>query len=155
MQVASRILLIWGIVYPFPNTVAFSPIYSTMLLAWSITEVIRYSYFAINLSIGSVPSLWLWLRYNTFFVLYPLGIGSECWLVWLAASGPAKQYTGVREGLFAVLLVYVPGMFLNVVLVGLGGRELIEFARLGSYILFTHMMAQRRKVMRGSHAKTT
>ncbi|THY33913.1 PTPLA-domain-containing protein [Aureobasidium pullulans] len=131
MQVASRILLIWGIVTPFPNTVAFSPIYSTMLIAWSITEVIRYSYFAINLSTGSVPAAWLWLRYNTFFVLYPLGISSECWLVWLAASGPAKQYTGVREGLFAVLLIYVPG----------------------SYILFTHMMAQRRKIMRGTRAK--
>ncbi|KAG9594591.1 PTPLA-domain-containing protein, partial [Aureobasidium melanogenum] len=77
MQVASRILLIWGIVYPFPNTVAFSPIYSSMLIAWSVTEVIRYSYFAINLSAGSVPAIWMWLRYNTFFVLYPLGISSE------------------------------------------------------------------------------
>ncbi|KAI4738876.1 PTPLA-domain-containing protein [Aureobasidium sp. EXF-12298] len=133
MQVASRILLIWGIVYPFPNTVAFSPVYSSMLIAWSVTEVIRYSYFAINLSTGSVPALWLWLRYNTFFVLYPLGISSECWLVWKAASGPAKEYTGVREGLIAILLIYIPG----------------------SYILFTHMMAQRRKVMRGNHAKTT
>ncbi|KAH0359901.1 PTPLA-domain-containing protein, partial [Aureobasidium melanogenum] len=132
MQVASRILLIWGIVYPFPNTVAFSPIYSSMLIAWSVTEVIRYSYFAINLSAGSVPAIWMWLRYNTFFVLYPLGISSECWLVWLAATGPAKQYTGVREALFAILLIYIPG----------------------SYILFTHMMAQRRKIMRGTHAKT-
>lgn len=109
MQVASRILLIWGIVYPFPNTVAFSPIYSSMLIAWSVTEVIRYSYFAINLSAGSVPAIWMWLRYNTFFVLYPLGISSECWLVWLAATGPAKQYTGVREALFAILLIYIPG----------------------------------------------
>lgn len=113
MQVASRILLIWGIVHPFPNTVAFSPVYSSMLIAWSVTEVIRYSYFAINLSTGSVPALWLWLRYNTFFVLYPLGISSECWLVWLAATGPAKQYTGVREGLFAILLIYVPGKLLT------------------------------------------
>ncbi|KAI4850050.1 PTPLA-domain-containing protein [Aureobasidium sp. EXF-8845] len=133
MQVASRILLIWGIVHPFPSTVAYSPIYSSMLIAWSVTEVIRYSYFAINLSTGSVPNLWLWLRYNTFFVLYPLGISSECALVWKAAVGPAKSFAGVREGLFAILLIYVPG----------------------SYILFTHMMAQRRKVMRGSHAKTT
>lgn len=109
MQVASRILLIWGIVYPFPNTVAFSPVYSSMLIAWSVTEVIRYSYFAINLSAGSVPAIWMWLRYNTFFVLYPLGISSECWLVWLAATGPAKQYTGVREALFAILLIYIPG----------------------------------------------
>ncbi|KAI5209697.1 hypothetical protein AUEXF2481DRAFT_30461 [Aureobasidium subglaciale EXF-2481] len=132
MQVASRILLIWGIVHPFPNTVAYSPIYSSMLVAWSVTEVIRYSYFAINLSTGSVPGIWLWLRYNTFFVLYPLGISSECALVWKAATGPAGQYTGVKEALFAILLIYVPG----------------------SYILFTHMMAQRRKVMRGNHAKT-
>ncbi|KAG9518655.1 PTPLA-domain-containing protein, partial [Aureobasidium melanogenum] len=130
MQVASRILLIWGIVYPFPNTVAFSPVYSSMLIAWSVTEVIRYSYFAINLSAGSVPAIWMWLRYNTFFILYPLGISSECWLVWLAATGPAKQYTAVSEALFAILLIYIPG----------------------SYILFTHMMAQRRKIMRGSHA---
>jgi very-long-chain (3R)-3-hydroxyacyl-CoA dehydratase len=109
MQVASRILLIWGIVYPFPNTVAFSPVYSSMLIAWSVTEVIRYSYFAINLSTGGVPALWLWLRYNTFFILYPLGISSECWLVWKAASGPAKEYTGVREALVAILLIYIPG----------------------------------------------
>lgn len=114
MQVASRILLIWGIVYPFPNTVAFSPVYSSMLIAWSVTEVIRYSYFAINLSTGSVPAIWMWLRYNTFFILYPLGISSECWLVWLAATGPAKQYTGVREALFAILLIYIPGMCLAV-----------------------------------------
>lgn len=154
MQVASRILLIWGIVHPFPNTVAFSPVYSSMLIAWSVTEVIRYSYFAINLSTGSVPALWLWLRYNTFFVLYPLGISSECWLVWLAATGPAKQYTGVREGLFAILLIYVPGKLLTYSC-AFWAKGLIESLSAGSYILFTHMMAQRRKVMRGSHAKTT
>lgn len=149
MQVSSRILLIWGIVTPFPNTTAFSPIYSTMLIAWSITEVIRYSYFAINLSTGSVPAAWLWLRYNTFFVLYPLGISSECWLVWLAASGPAKQYTGASEGLFAVLFIYVPGKFFR-------GRRVGSCANListGSYVLFSHMMAQRRKIMRGTRAK--
>jgi hypothetical protein len=83
-----------------------------MLTAWSITEVIRYSYFAINLSSGgSVPKLWLWLRYNTFFVLYPLGISSECALVWKAAVGPAGEYTGVKEALFVILAVYVPGMW--------------------------------------------
>ena len=44
-----------------------------------------------------------------------------------------------------VLVVYVPGN----VLAHLGTKrdELINM--LGSYILFTHMIAQRRKVMRG------
>jgi uncharacterized protein YhhL (DUF1145 family) len=40
------------------------------------------------------------------------------------------------------------------VLLRLGERANgVEMA--GSYVLFTHMMAQRRKVLRGSHAKTT
>ena len=128
LQVASRLLLIWAIVHPFPALAHRSLAYSTMLLAWSTSEVIRYSYFAVNLAWGRVPYLLTWLRYNSFFVLYPLGIASECWLVWLA-MGPARQMWGEVGvwALRAILAVYVPG----------------------SYVLFTHMMAQRRKVMRG------
>lgn len=62
MQVASRFLLVWGIVNTFPNRTARSPAYSTMLLAWSATETIRYSYFALNLATGEVPRALTWLR---------------------------------------------------------------------------------------------
>ncbi|KAF2161324.1 hypothetical protein M409DRAFT_28361 [Zasmidium cellare ATCC 36951] len=132
MQVASRFLLVWGIVHNFPNTTArSSPFYSSMLIAWSVTEVIRYSYFALNLLYGKVPGFLTWLRYNTFFVLYPLGISSECWLVWKAIE-PARTWNLAYEWVLKlVLFVYVPG----------------------AYILYTHMMAQRRKVMRGDSAK--
>jgi len=127
MQVASRLLLVWGIVNNFPNTTTASPFYASMLLAWSVTEVVRYSFFAMNLATGEVPGFLQWLRYNTFFVLYPLGISSECWLVYKAIE-PAMSWNPVYEYILkAILLVYIPG----------------------SYILFTHMMAQRRKVMRG------
>ncbi|TVY29891.1 putative very-long-chain (3R)-3-hydroxyacyl-CoA dehydratase, partial [Lachnellula hyalina] len=129
MQVASRILLVWGIVNPFPS-LAKSAAYSSMLLAWSVTEVIRYSFFTFNLS-GYSPGFISWLRYNMFFVLYPLGISSECWLIYKAIE-PARElrveYAWVLQ---FILGVYVPG----------------------SYILFTHMMAQRRKVMRGKQAE--
>lgn len=128
MQVASRFLLVWGIAFVFPTPTSRNPAFSTMLLAWSITEVIRYSYFCVNLAYGSVPSFLTWLRYNTFFVLYPLGIASECWLVYAAIPGARRRFGIEGEwALRAVLGVYVPG----------------------SYVLFTHMMAQRRKVMRG------
>ena len=40
-----------------------------------------------------------------------MGISSECWLVYLAAMGPAKNYTLVQPALFAILLIYIPGMF--------------------------------------------
>lgn len=109
MQVASRFLLVWGIVNNFPF-LASSPFYSSMLTAWSVTEVIRYSYFVGSLS-GYVPGFLQWLRYNTFFVLYPLGISSECKLVY-DALGPAGIWSPwYKYYLVGVLAVYVPGEF--------------------------------------------
>ena len=110
MQVASRFLLVWVVVEFFPLVAIRSPAYTTMLLAWSITEVIRYSYFAVNLAYGKVPDWMLWLRYNTFFVLYPLGISSECWLVYLATGLAGKESAVFKWALIAVLAVYVPGV---------------------------------------------
>ncbi|KAK0773576.1 hypothetical protein LTS02_010951 [Friedmanniomyces endolithicus] len=132
MQVASRFLLVWLIAYFFPTTVAQSPAYTSMLLAWSVTEVVRYSYFAVNLAYGGVPFWLTWVRYNAFFVLYPLGIGSECWLVW-SSQVPGVRRWGVwwERFCWAVLFVYIPG----------------------AYVLFTHMMAQRKKVLRSLREK--
>ena len=59
LQVASRVVLIWGIVENFP--VERELAYSTMLFAWSVTEVVRYSYFVLSLT-GQVPPFLIWLR---------------------------------------------------------------------------------------------
>lgn len=109
MQVSSRFLLVWAIVDVFPF-LASSPFYSSMLVAWSITEIIRYSYFALSLS-GLQPRFLTWLRYNTFFVLYPIGITSECALIWKATE-PAGQVNELYKwALYAILAIYVPGRF--------------------------------------------
>lgn len=81
-----------------------------MILAWSITEVIRYNYFVLNLR-GYVPSFMTWLRYNTFYVLYPVGILSEMSMV-LKAIGPAGREWGAggQWALWGALAAYVPGM---------------------------------------------
>lgn len=51
-------------------------------------------------------------RYNTFFVLYPLGISSECWLVYRAIA-PAKAWNPALEWVLkGILFIYVPGTFL-------------------------------------------
>lgn len=126
MQVASRFLLVWGIAYNFPQTTQHNPAYATMLLAWSFTEVVRYSYFVFSLSGIGVPKLWTWLRYNTFLVLYPLGVASECWLVYSAIPLASKIREEYGYALWAILAIYVPGF----------------------YVLFTHMLAQRRKLQR-------
>jgi len=109
----SRIFLVWGIVTSFPF-LAKSAAYSTMLIAWSVTEVIRYWFFTLSLG-GLLPGFLSWLRYNTFWVLYPLGISSEWWLIYKAV-GPAK---GIRQEwawlLQLILAGYVPGEFSCVV----------------------------------------
>ncbi|KAH8176168.1 protein tyrosine phosphatase-like protein, PTPLA domain-containing protein [Sarocladium implicatum] len=125
LQVFSRIFIVWFVVYPFPQ-VALHPAYTSMLLAWSITEVIRYAYFTVTVIGFNIPEL-TWLRYSTFFVLYPPGILSEAFLAYTAAVGPAKYlHEYYPYFLWAALVVYVPF----------------------SPVMYTHMMAQRRKIMK-------
>ncbi|MCJ1442981.1 MAG: hypothetical protein MMC23_003478 [Stictis urceolatum] len=126
LQVFSRILLVWGIVYPFPLQTSPSPFYSSMLIAWSVTEVVRYAFFVQNLR-GTVPPALVWLRYNLFYVLYPVGISSECVMMWKASWATEGL---PRFAIWAVLVGYVPG----------------------SYVLYTHMIKQRKKVMRSQNA---
>lgn len=115
LQVSSRLFLIYPVVAAHPEATTPSIFYTTMLLAWSVTEVIRYSYFVLNLQSRGVPDWLMWLRYNTFYVLYPVGIASECVLVWKASQDiqvEGREAVGAweRAGFWAVLVVYVPGM---------------------------------------------
>lgn len=59
-QVASRVMLVCGVLLPTPTGPA-SPGLPLALIAWSIAEVIRYLYYALNL-LGTVPHLLLWCR---------------------------------------------------------------------------------------------
>ncbi|KAI1384471.1 PTPLA-domain-containing protein [Hypoxylon trugodes] len=141
MQVFSRYAIVWGITGLFSELAhgqgagdSYSSLaYSSMLGAWATTEIIRYSYFALSLSFGKPPYALHWLRYHAFFILYPIGISSEAYLIWRAVE-PAKTavsplYSTVLFGYVA--LVYPPS----------------------AYILYTHMMAQRRKVMKATKAE--
>jgi very-long-chain (3R)-3-hydroxyacyl-CoA dehydratase len=69
MQVASRLLVVWGILTPFGGEIVGAKgaqvgdyAYLGCVAAWGVTEVIRYGFFAITLSGGSVPGWWTWLR---------------------------------------------------------------------------------------------
>lgn len=125
-QVYSRLLLVWGILYMFPS-VGESLAFSTMVFAWSVTEIIRYSYYALNLyRDGQLPKSLVWLRYNTFYVLYPLGAGSEVFLVFKSLP-QAEAFSPWYALYFKVaILIYIPGF----------------------YMLYTHMIKQRRRVFK-------
>lgn len=105
MQVFSRYAIVWGVTDQFPGLARASPAYASMLVAWSTTEVIRYSYFALTLAAGGKPPAALhWLRYHAFFVLYPVGISSEAWLIWRAVE-PARD--AVHPYYSTALFLYV------------------------------------------------
>ncbi|KAG6845415.1 hypothetical protein H0H87_009762 [Tephrocybe sp. NHM501043] len=132
-QVASRLFLVWGIVEQFA-LVRSSPIYTTMLLSWCLTEVIRYSFYVLSLLERPSPLL-LWLRYTTFYVLYPTGASSEALLIYAAlpSSSPIPGWRSWIDGMWTVTDY------------GRGALFLIWWP--GLYVLYTHMMVQRRKVL--------
>jgi len=127
VQVASRLMLCWGILELFPNPEVRSTIYfTTMTISWCVTESVRYLYYGLNL-VGSNPSALVWARYTFFFVLYPTGAGSEAVEIYLSLPFAKKWEVNYYWFLIVVLLTYIPG-----------------FAT-----MYGHMIGQRKKYLSG------
>uniref|UniRef100_A0AC35U1X8 Very-long-chain (3R)-3-hydroxyacyl-CoA dehydratase n=1 Tax=Rhabditophanes sp. KR3021 TaxID=114890 RepID=A0AC35U1X8_9BILA len=75
IQVYSRVFVTWAILYSVPSTQSSIGL-SMLAIAWSVTEVVRYSFYALSL-VKSVPYALTWMRYTFFYVLYPLGASGE------------------------------------------------------------------------------
>ncbi|PFH46064.1 hypothetical protein AMATHDRAFT_82719 [Amanita thiersii Skay4041] len=129
MQVSSRLFLVWGVTERFGSSQTH-PLYPSMILAWSITEVIRYAFYAFSLLGSSPPFFLTYLRYTTFYALYPIGASSEAFLIlasvpsWTGGTSDWTVWDVARAVLFTI---WWPGL----------------------YVMFTYMMAQRRKVLGG------
>ncbi|KAM9989090.1 hypothetical protein ACTFIY_005124 [Dictyostelium cf. discoideum] len=115
---------------------------SLMLMSWSITEVIRYSFYA--LSILKIDSYILgWLRYTTFIILYPTGVTGETGTIWTSLEF-------VKNTKFMTLTM--PNSlnfafdFHNILICSLG------FYVVGLPYLYTYMLGQRKKFI-ASHKK--
>lgn len=128
IQVASRLFMVWGVTERYSQAWS-SPFYATMVLAWAITECVRYPFYANQLLDQEGPAM-LWARYTFFYVLYPIGAGSEamCILATLPNSLPFNKPGAwdLRAYVFAGLFViWWPGL----------------------YVMYTYMIKQRRKVI--------
>ncbi|EPS74144.1 hypothetical protein M569_00608 [Genlisea aurea] len=136
-QILSRLYLTWGILFSFPE-IRSSRFVATMVISWSLAEIIRYSYFGAKEAFGSAPPWLHWLRYTAFMILYLTGISSEVALVVKAL--PFMKLTGkysislpnawnfsfdYHYNALLVLAVYVPF----------------------SPRLYGHMLAQRKKAL--------
>jgi len=112
-----------------------------MVISWSITEIVRYGYFALN-GIGIAPYFVKYLRYSLFLVLYPSGITGEVLCVWNALKWankielfqlPLPEFLQLGDDLvvtlgmmyIAILVLYLPG----------------------SPVMYLHMLKQRSKYL--------
>ncbi|KAL6937978.1 hypothetical protein ACO0RG_004505 [Hanseniaspora osmophila] len=134
-QVSSRLLIVLGVFQYMPTAQGPRGFqYITLSVAWCIAEIVRYLYYFYNLVQNDPPVFLSILRYNLFWVLYPLGVGSELYIIY--SSLDSAPSTGYKYFLIGSMLTYIPGF----------------------PILFTHMMKQRKKVMKqifgASKAKT-
>ncbi|ORX80208.1 PTPLA-domain-containing protein [Anaeromyces robustus] len=131
-QVFSRVFVSYYILYYTNDPKTYqSPFLTVMVIAWSITEVVRYLYYALNIFKIHVKLL-TWIRYTFFYVLYPVGASSECVLIYTSIPAVAKISKYCPYVNWVVLLSYVPFF----------------------PILYMHMIKQRKRVLGGKKKKT-
>ncbi|KAI9632921.1 tyrosine phosphatase-like protein [Dioszegia hungarica] len=157
-QVASRVYTVWGVVEAVPKTHS-NPLFTTMLLAWSLTEVIRYTYYATSLLGIKIRAL-DWLRYTTFLPLYPLGAASEAFISFSTLPPISKL---LPDWLIAKIPTnWGRALLWNMTKSGVKSKVgatrewgAVDFWRLGLflvwwpslYVLYTYMLKQRKRVL--------
>ncbi|KAH8863690.1 Very-long-chain (3R)-3-hydroxyacyl-CoA dehydratase hpo-8 isoform 2 [Schistosoma japonicum] len=137
MQISSRVLVVWGILYMVPEVGLHSWGVPLIAISWSVAEMIRYSYYMADIC-GAKLYLLTWLRYSAFMILYPTGIFGEVLLIVNAIKKliETEKYSFNLPNalncsfsywfvLVVILVTYIPG----------------------SKVMYTHMMYQRRRVL--------
>lgn len=143
VQVLSRVMVVCGVVMATPDA-KVSPGLPLALLAWSITEIIRYGYYTLNL-VNAVPYFLIYLRYTTFIALYPIGVTGELLCFYWAQHYAKHHKVWSMEMpnkynvtfsyfylLWTIMLIYIP-----------------QFPQ-----MYLHMFAQRKKIIGGGGSST-
>ena len=117
-----------------------SPLCLMVLVAWALTEIIRYPYYLSSL-LNVKPGLLTWLRYNMFIILYPMGgVGETCLTTLVLWHHPPLNGTNIFRGFASAPVGEALSHYLPIV------AYFMAFAPLG-ISLYQHMFAQRRKIL--------
>lgn len=138
-QVASRVMVVCGVLLPTPTAPKCYGL-PLLLIAWSVAEIIRYSYYALNI-FSIAPDILVWCRYTFFIALYPMGVTGEL-LCFYAAQSYVKEsqlwsYTLPNALNFAFSYQYL--------LIGIMISYVPLFPK-----MYLHMFSQRKKVLGGA-----
>lgn len=136
VQVMSRLGVVWGILHQV--TESHDKIgFPLVCIAWSVTEVIRYSYY-MGAIVAYTPFILQYLRYTLFIVLYPLGVVGEILSIY-----KSLPYIGERE-ILSVSLPNRANMSFNYYYVLI----VIMFTYIPGFPqLYFHMLGQRKKIL--------
>jgi very-long-chain (3R)-3-hydroxyacyl-CoA dehydratase len=120
--------------------------FSLMAASWAAVEVPRYGFYLASLLSGpdGVPGWLTWLRYSLFMVLYPAGISGEIGCLWNCLATVRDERIGewALPNAHNVAFDYHAALWLAL---------LVAYPP-GAYVMFTHMLKQRRKVLGGAAA---
>ncbi|XP_045508424.1 very-long-chain (3R)-3-hydroxyacyl-CoA dehydratase hpo-8 [Colias croceus] len=143
MQVFSRVFLVCG-GFMIAHGPTVSPGLPVCVFAWSITEIVRYSYYALNI-MKAVPENLLFLRYSTFLFLYPIGITGEllCWYHTLDEVVEKQIFTMSMPNTWNFIFNY----YYFLVIYMLSYIPLFP-------VLFGHMLKQRKRMLSGEPKKS-
>ncbi|XP_065214780.1 very-long-chain (3R)-3-hydroxyacyl-CoA dehydratase hpo-8-like [Planococcus citri] len=139
MQVYSRVLVVLGVLIAIPasqNSIGVP----LALVCWSITEIIRYSFYALGI-LNAVPYFLLWCRYTFFIVLYPFGVSGELLCMYAAQAYVAEHKNFTIELPNAMNFTFSYQYFLLFNMIG----YIPGFPQ-----LYLHMFTQRKKIIGGS-----
>ncbi|KAI9229294.1 MAG: tyrosine phosphatase-like protein [Piptocephalis tieghemiana] len=151
IQTLTRLIILTGVCEGLGNPEAItSPALPIMCGVWAVSEMVRYAYYLVLLPPqqlkraegpsspgGSAPitiqAILQWARYSLFYVLYPLGAGSEAYLLYLSLPSIAQAY-----GLGGTLFTY----------------GLLALYPFGLIHMMSHMHRQRCRHIKGPHSQS-
>lgn len=131
IQVSSRLWILWAVLHISPAAQE-SMFMKLTVVSWSLVEVPRYLFYALNL-LQRVPYPLFWLRYSLFAALYPSGISGEVGCLFVAGMsllGNEKVLSELPVSHNLLLATYV-----------LSGMAYIP----GAPLMYGHMLKTRRK----------
>ncbi|KAK6205058.1 uncharacterized protein RJT21DRAFT_4449 [Scheffersomyces amazonensis] len=100
------IIICYGVIFPHPK-IAKHTSYSFLILAYSLSNFIHFSYFAFKVKTKTSPRFLFWLEYSNFYLTYPMALISEMILLFLSLQFIPDE--SIHE-LFTkfVILAYIP-----------------------------------------------
>jgi very-long-chain (3R)-3-hydroxyacyl-CoA dehydratase len=143
-QIFSRLVVVWGILRPVSESRDSLGV-PLLLFAWSLAELTRYIYYALNIY-NIIPKFVVWCRYTFFIALYPIGVTGE--LLTIISSLPFIR----KRLLFSLPLPNIlnVSVYYDLILIGIMLSYIPFFPQ-----LYLYMLKQRKKFLGGSDSESS